>query len=57
MLIEAIKELNAENDTVKSENKELKENLLAMGTWLEALDTMILAVSNNFHNEKLAKVD
>jgi hypothetical protein len=66
LLVEAIKELKAEEDAeiatlktenkaVMSENKDLKEDLLAMGERLDTLEDMYLAISTTFSKEKLVK--
>ena len=41
---------------IKSENDQLKENLLAMGKRIETIETMMLALSTN-PKEKLVKLD
>lgn len=48
--------MKSENESVKVENGQLKENLLSMGTRLDALETMMLALSTN-PKEKLVNLD
>ncbi len=50
-------QLKDENEAVMSENKDLKEDLLAMGERLKTLEDMFLAVSTSFPKEKLVKLD
>ncbi len=57
VLVEAIKELKAENDTVKVENKLLKEKFAALTDRQDALEAMFLTVSSTLPKEKLAKLN
>ncbi len=52
-----IEQLKAENNTVKSENEQLKGKLLSMGTRLDTIETMFIAISTNLPKEKLVKLD
>ena len=57
ILIEAVKELKAENDLVKSDNDAIKSENSQLKQELLAIKDMVLALSTNSHNDKLAKVD
>ena len=55
--IEELKDEVKVINEVKSENEQLKENLLALADRQDALEAMILALSTNFQREKLVKLD
>ena len=57
LLVEAVKELKVENDTIKAENTQLKEKLTALTDRQEAIEDMLLAISTSLQNEKLVKYD
>jgi hypothetical protein len=57
VLVQAVKELKAENETVKSENEQLREKLTALTDRQEALENMFLAISTTLTKEKLVKLD
>ena len=64
ILLEAVKELKAENDTVKNdnaalkaENKQLKDTLTVLAARQETFEDMFLAISTNLPKEKLVKYD
>ncbi len=57
ILLEAVKELKVENDTVKAENEQLREKLTALADRQEAIEDMFLAISTNLSKDKLVKFD
>jgi hypothetical protein len=57
VVIEAVKELKAENDIVKNNNDQLRKELLALKDKQEAIEDMLLALSTNLHKEKLVILD
>ncbi len=57
VLVAAIQELKAENDTIKMEIEQLKENLLAMNERQSAVEDMLFALSTAYSKEKLVKLD
>lgn len=56
ILIEAVKELKTENDVAKSENTQLRQELLALKSRQAAIEDMLLALSTDLPKEKLAKL-
>ncbi len=52
-----LRSLEDELQTLKTENRQLKESLLALTERQEALDEMFLALSTTLQNEKLVKHD
>ncbi len=57
LLVEAVKELKDENESVKVENEELRERLLTLEARQVSIETMLLAGSINFPKEKLVSLD
>ena len=57
LLVEAIKELKAKNDTTISENKLLKESLIALSNRQKALENMFLAIPSNLTKERMAMLN
>ncbi len=57
ILIEAVKELKTENDTVTAKNEQLRNALTSLTDRQTALEEMFLAISTTHPNEKLAKLD
>jgi hypothetical protein len=55
LLVDAIKELKAENDVAKSENRQLKLELLALKDRQSSIEDMLLALSTDLPKEKLVK--
>ncbi len=55
LLVEAVKELKAENDTVMTENQKLRETLTAIADRQEALENMFIAISTTLTKKKLVK--
>ncbi len=55
VLIEATRELKAENETIKSENEQLKGKLIAVESRLDDLEGLYLAISTVLTKEKLVK--
>ncbi len=54
LLVEAVKELKAENETVKTENEQLREKFAALADRQNAIEDMLLALSTDLQKEKLA---
>ena len=56
-MLNAIKELKAENDIVKSENSQLKEKIVALSDRQSAIEDMLIALSTDLPKEKLVKLN